>query len=75
MKITESFIEEILRTDFPNDYQSVYDDSLLLQYLDKKTKAVHLLVMAFSFFQKIGRAIAGHFFYYHSTSFQSFSYI
>ena len=41
MKITESFIEEILRTDFPNDYQSVYDDSLLLQYLDKKTKAVH----------------------------------
>ena len=41
MRITESFIEEILRTDFPNDYRSIYDNSMLLQYLDKKMKAVH----------------------------------
>lgn len=41
MKITEDFIEEILIEDYPTDYQSVYDDSLLLQYLDKKMKAVH----------------------------------
>lgn len=41
MKITETFVEDILRIDFLSDYQSVYDDSLLLQYLDKKMKAVH----------------------------------
>lgn len=41
MKITETFIEEILRNDFPLNYQMVYDGSLLLQYLDKKMKAVH----------------------------------
>ena len=41
MKITEDFIKEILIADYPGDFQSVYDDSLLLQYLDKKMKAVH----------------------------------
>lgn len=41
MKIAEEFIQQILIADFPEQYQSVYDNSLLLQYLDKKTKAVH----------------------------------
>lgn len=41
MKITEDFIKEILAEDFPADYQKVYDESMLLQYLDKKMKAVH----------------------------------
>lgn len=41
MKITEDFIKEILIEDYPVEFQSVYDDSLLLQYLDKKMKAVH----------------------------------
>lgn len=41
MKITESFIEVILRKDFPSDFQDIYDKSMLLQYLDKKMKAVH----------------------------------
>lgn len=41
MKITEDFIKDILAEDYPREYQKVYDDSLLLQYLDKKMKAVH----------------------------------
>ncbi len=41
MKITESFVEEILKADFSENYQLIYDESLLLQYLDKKMKAVH----------------------------------
>lgn len=41
MKITENFIKEILETEYPNDFQRIYDNSLLLQYLDKKMKAVH----------------------------------
>lgn len=41
MKIAEDFIKEILIEDYNKDYQSVYDSSLLLQYLDKKMKAVH----------------------------------
>ena len=41
MNITESFIKDILAKDFPQNYQDIYDDSLLLQYLDKKMKAVH----------------------------------
>lgn len=41
MKIIEEFVEEILRTEHPNDFQQIYDSSLLLQYLDKKMKAVH----------------------------------
>ena len=41
MKITEDFIREILKKDFSEDYQKIYDQSMLLQYLDKKMKAVH----------------------------------
>lgn len=41
MKITESFIKDILEEDYPKLYQPIYDQSLLLQYLDKKMKAVH----------------------------------
>lgn len=41
MKITESFIEKILKEDHPDHFQQIYDSSLLLQYLDKKMKAVH----------------------------------
>ena len=41
MKITEVFIEEILKKEYPNNYQRIYDDSPMLQYLDKKMKAVH----------------------------------
>lgn len=41
MKITEEFVKEILRTEHPDNFQQIYDSSLLLQYLDKKMKAVH----------------------------------
>ncbi len=41
MKITEKFIEDILSEDYPDEFQHIYDGSLLLQYLDKKMKAVH----------------------------------
>lgn len=41
MQITEKFIKDILIADYPKDYQHIYDESLLLQYLDKKMKAVH----------------------------------
>lgn len=41
MKILESFISQILKEDYPKDYQFIYDNSLLLQYLDKKMGAVH----------------------------------
>lgn len=41
MKITENFVKEILIEDYPVEYQAIYDGSLLLQYLDKKMKAVH----------------------------------
>lgn len=41
MKITEDFIVDILKEDYVLEYQKVYDNSLLLQYLDKKMKAVH----------------------------------
>lgn len=37
----EDFIKDILVEDYSAEYQKVYDDSLLLQYLDKKMKAVH----------------------------------
>ena len=40
-KITEKFIEEILKSEYPDTYQSMYEESFLLQYLDKKMKAVH----------------------------------
>ena len=41
LEIIESFVEDILKTDFPQNYQAIYDSSPLLQYLDKKMKAVH----------------------------------
>ena len=41
MKITEDFIKQILLEDYPDKYQAIYNNSLLLQYLDKKMKAVH----------------------------------
>ncbi len=41
MKITESFVDEILKKEYPKDYQQIYDCSPMLQYLDKKMKAVH----------------------------------
>lgn len=41
MKITELFVENILKEQYPTSYQSIYDNSNLLQYLDKKMKAVH----------------------------------
>lgn len=41
MKITETFVADILKKEYPQDFQKVYDQSSLLQYLDKKMKAVH----------------------------------
>lgn len=41
MRITERFVEDILKEHYPNDYQEIYDNNRLLQYLDKKMKAVH----------------------------------
>lgn len=41
MRITEKFVKEILIEVFSSQYQSIYDNSMLLQYLDKKMKAVH----------------------------------
>lgn len=41
MKITEQFVKDTLRQNFPETYQEIYDKSYLLQYLDKKMKAVH----------------------------------
>ena len=41
MKISETFIEAILRNNFADKFQTVYDCSMLLQYLDKKMKAIH----------------------------------
>lgn len=41
MKITETFVAEILKKEYPKDFQKVYDNSPMLQYLDKKMKAVH----------------------------------
>ena len=41
MKISENFIKVILENEYGVDYQYVYDHSFLIQYLDKKTSAVH----------------------------------
>lgn len=41
MKIIERFVEDILKEHYPSDYQKIYDNNKLLQYLDKKMKAVH----------------------------------
>jgi len=42
MKIIKDFINETIIKDCPVEFQSVYDDSLLLQYLDKKMKKMDL---------------------------------
>ncbi len=41
MKIIESFVSDILKAEYPSEYQQIYDGSPMLQYLDKKMKAVH----------------------------------
>ncbi|MCI8335401.1 MAG: restriction endonuclease [Lachnospiraceae bacterium] len=41
MKITEDFVKEILIETYSEEFQEIYDKSFLLQYLDKKMKAVH----------------------------------
>lgn len=41
MKITEEFVADILKRNYSENYQKVYNGSPLLQYLDKKMKAVH----------------------------------
>lgn len=41
MKITEAFVKDILIEEYPDNFQHIYDSNLLLQYLDKKMKAVH----------------------------------
>ncbi|MGI6524823.1 MAG: restriction endonuclease [Bdellovibrionota bacterium] len=41
MKITESFIEDILLSSYGDKYQEIYDRSYLIQYLDKKMGAIH----------------------------------
>ena len=40
-QIAEDFIKTVLAEDFPRIYQSVYDESPLLQYLDRKMRSVH----------------------------------
>lgn len=41
MNIKEDFVRDILEKEYPTDFQQVYDNSMLIQYLDKKMKAVH----------------------------------
>lgn len=41
LQIIEKFIENILKDNFNDDFQWIYDNSRLIQYLDKKMKAVH----------------------------------
>lgn len=41
MKISESFIRDILIDDYGSESQFIYDNSKLIQYLDKKMGAVH----------------------------------
>lgn len=41
MKIIEDFVRDILNKYFDNNYQNIYDNSKLLQYLDKKVGAIH----------------------------------
>lgn len=36
MKITEAFVAEILKIEYIKDFQRAYDNSPMLQYLDKK---------------------------------------
>lgn len=37
----ERFVREILEVHFPGQSQKVYNESLLIQYLDKKSGAIH----------------------------------
>lgn len=37
----ESFVQEILEKHFPGQAQQIYTESLLIQYLDKKSGAIH----------------------------------
>lgn len=39
MNITERFVADILKKEYPTDYQLVYEESPLLQYLDKKDES------------------------------------
>ncbi|MBP5592815.1 MAG: restriction endonuclease [Clostridia bacterium] len=41
MGISEEFVREILSKEYPENYEKIYNSSYLLQYLDKKMKAVH----------------------------------
>ena len=41
MQITEKFVADILKEEYKMEFQKIYDNSYLLQYLDKKMKAVH----------------------------------
>ncbi len=41
MKIIEMFVADILKAEYGAKFQEIYDKSLLIQYLDKKMKAVH----------------------------------
>ena len=41
MRIREKFVGDILKEMFPDTFQSIYDESPLLQYLDYKMRAVH----------------------------------
>lgn len=38
MRITEKFVHNILEKLYPETYQEIYDNNMLLQYLDKKVK-------------------------------------
>ena len=37
----ESFVREIIEKHFPGQSQQIYEESLLIQYLDKKSGAIH----------------------------------
>lgn len=39
MKITETFVADILKKEYPKDFQKVYNNSPMLQYLDKKNES------------------------------------
>ena len=41
MRITEKFVHNILEKLYPESDEEIYDNNMLLQYLDKKMKAVH----------------------------------
>ena len=41
MRISEDFVKNILKDEYKENYQVIYDNSCLIQYLDKKMGAVH----------------------------------